>query len=128
MAWSLPAFFGLLIIADYNGHNSRSVPIMVGSFLWLVGNSFFMYYFCVSENFLIVKNHHFLWMKKTIPLKNIKEVIFETKGKWPNCMCVVTRDFRTKIYPAGTLNDKKWRELLTVLRKNKVKVRNEIGI
>jgi len=128
MAWSFPVFFGAWIIADHNGPNSRSVPVMVVSFLWLVANSFFMYYFGVSDDFLIVKNHHFLWVRKIIPLADIKEVIFETQGKWPNCMRVVRRDFRTVLYPAGTLSDKKWRELLTVLRKNKVKVRNEIVI
>ena len=127
--WFLPLFFLALLIFDKRGFNSDAIfPVIIFCILWLGGHSFFLYYFGVSENYLVIKNHNFFWIKAPIACADIKEVIFETRSRGPNCMRVVTKDFRTRLYPAGTLSDKKWRELLTKLRKNKVKVRNEMGI
>jgi hypothetical protein len=58
-------------------------------------------------------------------LTDIKEVVFETQGKQPNCMRIITKDFRNRLYPAGTLRDKTWLEMKRQLESNGVSVRNE---
>jgi hypothetical protein len=58
-------------------------------------------------------------------LADIKEVVYETQGKQPNCMRIITNDFRNKLYPAGTLRDKTWLDLKDKLEKKGITVRNE---
>jgi len=84
-----------------------------------------MHYFVLANDYFVVKNHNFIWLKKYYRLKDIKEIVFETQGKQPNCLRVITNDFRNKLYPAGTLRDKNWLELKEELEKKGISVRNE---
>lgn len=92
---------------------------------WFSLHSYLMHYFEISDKFFVVKNHNFIWTTKIYALKNIKEIVFETQGKAPNCLRVITKDFKTKLYPAGTLRDKTWHDLQDRLESCKIKVRNE---
>lgn len=77
---------------------------------------------------MIVKNHTFFWLNKSLKYSDIVEVVFEKRGRLPNSLRITTKDFKSKIYFAGTLSDKSWGEMLTLLKKNKIKVRNEIVV
>ena len=77
------------------------------------------------NNFFVIRNHNVFWTKKPYNIKDIKEVVFETQGKMPNCLRVITKDFRNKLYPAGTLRDNNWIALKDKLEGYKIKVRNE---
>jgi TM2 domain-containing membrane protein YozV len=88
--------------------------------------SWTMHYFMVGQKYLIVKNHNLLWIKKVYRLDNIEEVIFETQGKLPHCMRIITKDFkRSRLFPAGTLRDKTWMAMKAELENKGIKVRNE---
>ena len=76
----------------------------------------------VSDNFFVVKNHNFIWTKKVYDISDIREIVFETQGKMPNCLRIITKDFRNKIYTAGTLRDKNWLALKAKLDGYKIKV------
>lgn len=111
--------------------NTQNPPLafllFLGAFgtFWFVLNSWLMHYFSLANDYLIVRNHNFIWKKKTYRFSDIKEVVFETQGKMPNCLRVITKDFRNKLYPAGTLRDKTWLDLKDKLEARNVTVRNE---
>ncbi len=94
--------------------------------LWFFLNTYFMYYFSMSEKYFVVKNHNFLWINKIYKVEEIREIVFEANGKnMPNCLRIITKDFRNKLYPAGTLNIKTWLNLRDTLGFNGITVRNE---
>ncbi len=124
--WGFIAFFFVMAFKD---GEIKGLPIVVFiNSLWFLLNSYFMYYFGISENYFIVKNHNFLWVNKIILLTDIEEIVFETRGKMPNCLRLITKDYKTKLYPAGTLTEGKWRELREKLNEKNIIVRNEIMI
>ncbi len=88
-------------------------------------SSWMMHYFEVSKNFFIAKNHYFFWIKKVYPLNEIKEIVFEQQYKQPNRLRIITKDFKTKFYLAGSLTDKTWLEMKKKLEEKNIEVRNE---
>jgi len=128
-AWSFPFLFLWLVYLGVDGFKEGTItPVAVFCFLWLSFNSFFLFYFGVSKSYMIVKNHTFFWLNKSLKYSDIVEVVFEKRGRLPNSLRITTKDFKSKIYFAGTLSDKSWGEMLTLLKKNKIKVRNEIVV
>ena len=95
------------------------------SSFWFSFNSWLMHYFKVSDKYFVVKNHNFFWKTKAYLLSDIDEVVFETQGKMPNCLRVITKNFKSKMYPAGTLRNKTWLQLKDKLEQYHIKVRNE---
>lgn len=63
--------------------------------------------------------------KHAYPLSGIKEIIFESGGKGPYRLRLITRDYQTKIYVASTLKTKTWLKLKKGLEQMEVQVRNE---
>ena len=124
--WGLIGFFTILLIGKGTSMKLGGVIFfsLFGAF-WFVLHSWLMHYFELTKNFLIIRNHIFIWKMKVYSFSDIKEVVFETQGKQPNCMRVITNDFRNKLYPAGTLRDKTWLEMKKRLETKGVKVRNE---
>jgi len=101
------------------------IIISVSSVGLFFGLSWTMNYFCLTKEYLIIRNHIFFWMVKIYRFSDIKEVVFEQEGRSPNCMRVITEDFRNKVYTAGTLRKKTWLEMMKNLEEKGVKVRNE---
>ncbi|MES2850182.1 MAG: hypothetical protein V4685_14080, partial [Bacteroidota bacterium] len=126
LLWALVGFLCYVFL------NSKKIPtfgatifLLLFCSFWFFLNSWLMNYFKVSQNFFIVKNHNFFWKEKGYKLSDIKEIVFETQGKMPNCLRIITKDFRNKLYPAGTLRDKTWLELKDKLESYNIRVRNE---
>jgi len=107
-------------------HPIGLLALFLMSCISFFGLSYFLYYFKTSENFFFVSNHNFFWVKKIYRLKDIKEIVFEQQDKWPNCLIVITNDFKSDFFPAASLLNKNWRQLKTDLENKNVKVRNEI--
>ena len=108
-------------------HIVNSIYITLGGALvWFLLHIYFLHYFQVSNNYLVIRNHIQFWKKVPYLLSDIKEVVFETQPKMPNCLRVITKDFKTKLYPAGTLSNKTWDALQQKFREHKIKVRIEI--
>ncbi|WP_338378958.1 hypothetical protein [uncultured Flavobacterium sp.] len=125
--WGLIFFFLFMVFSK--GKVSTNINFWIGflvfSFFWFYFNSWLMHYFSLDKDFLIIKNHNLIWKQDIYKISNIKEVTFETQGKMPNCLRVIEKNFKEKLYPAGTLSDEKWIEFKLKLEKNGVKVRNE---
>lgn len=90
--------------------------------------SYQMHYFILTDKFLIVKNSIWFWRKDIYSLDNIREVVFETPHRLSTSIRVITKDFKTKLYPAGSLKDKTWQLIREKLKSSQIKVRNEAGV
>jgi hypothetical protein len=121
--------FVILVYALFFGAKtdqySGLVIVVPFALFWFLFNAWLMNYFRVSENFIVVKNHLAFWKNNGYRLSDIKEVAFETRDKMPNCLRIITKDFRSKLYPAGTLRDKTWLEMKDKLESRGITVRNE---
>lgn len=124
--WGLIGFFTILIIGKETSMKLVGVIFfsLLGAF-WFLLHYWLMHYFELTRKFLIVRNHIFIWKMKIYDLSDIKEVVFETQGNQPNCMRIITNNFKNKLYPAGTLRNKTWLEMKKRLETRGVKVRNE---
>jgi len=124
--WGLIGFFAFMLVTKWQSP-PLGLLIFFGAFgaFWFVLHSWLMHFFGLTTDYLVVRNHNFIWKVKPYRLKDIKEVVFETQGKQPNCMRVITKDFKNKLYPAGTLRDKTWLDLKDKLEAKGVTVRNE---
>jgi hypothetical protein len=126
LLWGLIGFFTFLLISK-----NQSAPVgfmiffAVFGIFWFLFNSWLMHFFCITNDYFIVKNHNLVWRTKIYRLKDIKEIVYETQSKQPNSLRIITKDFRNKVYPAGTLRDKTWLEMKSRLQMKGVKVRNE---
>lgn len=87
--------------------------------------SYQMHNFKITTEFLIVRNTVWFWRKDIYSISDIREVVVETPHRLSTSLRVITNDFRDKLYPAGSLSDKTWKELMEQLRHDKTKVRNE---
>ena len=126
------SLWGLLLFLVYallfkRVDNSLSIvlPLIFMVLLWFVAHAYLMYYFGLSDNYFIVRNHNMLWIQNIYRVEDIKEVVFETQGKMPNCLRIITKDFKERLYPAGTLKDKIWLKLKASLEEKGIRVRNE---
>ena len=75
-----------------------------------------MNFFLIDEGCLFVKNHFFPWVNKQIRLEDIVEADIETPNRRSTGLRIITRDFRSKIYGAGSLRNRNWDDLLTDLK------------
>jgi len=124
--WGLIGFFlGLMIFKSKSPPMGLMFFFFGFSFFWFLLHSWMMHYFGRTKDFFIVRNHNFFWMQKIYRIDDIKEVVFETQPRQPNCLRVITIDFKNKLYPAGTLRDKTWLYLKERLEVKGVIVRNE---
>jgi hypothetical protein len=98
------------------------IPLCV---FWFILNSWMMHYFEISKNFFIVKNHYYFWKKDIYSISDIKEIVFESQPKQANKLRIITKDFKTKFYLAGSLTDKNWLEMKKKLENKNIIVRNE---
>lgn len=124
--WLLLGFFAYSISTSSKSPTFLLIIFSIAfSSFWFIFHSWLMHYFEISGTYFVVRNHNFIWKRIAYRLSDIKEIVFETKGKMPNCLRIITNDFKTKLYPAGTLRDKAWLELKEKLESYKIKVRNE---
>ncbi len=87
--------------------------------------SFRMYYFIVTEKYIIVKNSIWFWFNKIYEIENIKELVIETPHKQSTSLRIITNDFQSKMYQAGSLRNSTWTKLKEYLLKKEIRVRNE---
>lgn len=100
------------------------VPVIFCAFIFLL-LGFRLCYFGISSEGFIVKLHNVFWYKRVYSFADIKEVVFETRGKMPTCLRVITNDYKSKLYPAATIGSKTWLQMKGDLERLGIKVRNE---
>ncbi|NNT72904.1 hypothetical protein HKT18_11810 [Flavobacterium sp. IMCC34852] len=126
LMWSLIVFIFIIFASSKKKHNVNSeIALFTLCFFWFIMNSFMMYYFEISKNFLVVRNHYFFWIKKVYKIENIHEIVFETQSKQPNKLRLITKNFESVVFPAGSLSDKTWLEMKQEFESKNIIVRNE---
>ena len=124
--WGLIGFFLYMLLTSSKRPPTVFVVFFsLFSIFWLTFHAWLMHYFEVSDRYFVVKNHILVWKRNAFSLTDINEIVFETRNKMPNCLRVITKDYKNKLYPAGPLHDKTWLELKDRLESNGIKVRNE---
>lgn len=117
-------YFHMVATLDYPG---LTVVLIVGGVFCLMLGLFVyqMHYFFMNEEYLIVRNHLWVFRTHQYRLADIKEVVIENPHRMSTSIRVITKDYKSRLYPAGSLRNKTWRLLLKDLEKNRMKVRNE---
>ncbi len=87
-----------------------------------------MYYFLFGDKHLIIKNHYWFWYSRIYKIENIRELVMESPYKRSNGLRIITKDYESKLYCAGSLRDKDWKYFKTHLKRLKIKLRNELHI
>jgi hypothetical protein len=82
--------------------------LIVGFYLFLSSQ---MYYFKIAGDSLIVRNHYRPWYKKTYKLENIRSLSYLVEGRLSTRLGIVTTDFGSRSFHAGSLRKKDWKEL-----------------
>jgi hypothetical protein len=126
MPWGLVGFFAYMIIDHQVYYNLGFLAFfIVFAIFCFILFSYQLHYFEISDNYFLVRNHNLFWRKKVYHITDIKEIIFSTTGKNPNCLTIITKDFKKGFYPAATLWDKTWLALKDKLEAYSIEVRNE---
>jgi hypothetical protein len=98
----------------------------VGFILLLVlGFGTQMHYFLIDDGCLIIKNHYFPWKNKKISLQDIEEVDIETPNKRSTGLRVMSKDFNSELFGAGTLRNINREELLKDFKLIGIPVRDD---
>jgi hypothetical protein len=87
-----------------------------------------MHYFMVSKEFLLVRNTVWFWRRRAYALENIREVVIETPSKKSTSLRIITKDFESKLYSAGSLSEETWKTLEQNLIHKGIMVRNESNV
>lgn len=124
--WSLIGFFSYVTITSTRRPTTGlMIFLTLLAMSWFIVHARLMHYFEVSDHYLVVRNHLLPWKRKGFRLNDIYEIVFEDRNKLPNSLRVITKDFKTRLYPAGTLRDKTWLRLKDRLESSGIEVRNE---
>ena len=84
-----------------------------------------MNYFLIDDGYVIIKNHYFPWQSIKINLNDIESVDIETRDKRSTSLRILSKNFKSKIYGAGTLRDHNWNDLLNDLKVIGIPVRDD---
>ncbi|MEQ8925776.1 MAG: hypothetical protein RLO81_08155 [Fulvivirga sp.] len=94
-----------------------------GFFYGLMG--FQLHYYYMDKDFLVIKNHVWPWRIHRYRISDIKQAVFETPYRMSTSLRIITKDYKSTLYPGGSLNDDTWEQLLMEFKNLKVSVRNE---
>ncbi len=124
MLWGTIGFFTLLgISVDTEAGWLVIFPFI--TFWYLFFGNQMNYFMITTDRHLVILNHAFPFRQKELRLSDIREVTFENQSKSPTILRIITKDFRSKLYPAATLRTQHWFDLKIALEEHGIFVRNE---
>jgi hypothetical protein len=117
---------GMIAIALSGNHKPLvSLILLIPVTAVYFGLGFQLHYFLLSDKYLVIKNHFWVWRKHTYYIDDIREIIFERPYRWSNTLRIITKEFKDKSYPAGSLSKKPWNDLISRLQSLKISIRKE---
>jgi hypothetical protein len=123
--------FGLWLFASYDNKLPLLGRVAVLLGMLLFGPGFFGYqlhYFLLDNEYLVVKNHIWPWRRHVYALSDLREIVFELPHRMSTSLRVITNNYETTLYPAGSLREPRWSELKDQLIARGIKVRDEAYI
>lgn len=124
-SWLLPIIFVFKTI-NLNNPSFHFILIsfcLIGLFFILFSRH--LHYFILTNEYLVVKNHNFIWKEHFFKLSDIQEVKIEKAIKATICLRIITNDFKNKLYPAASLNIEHWLKIKKTLENNGISVKSE---
>jgi hypothetical protein len=127
MIYGWIGFLSFLLITGITVLNtSFGLLIYAATMLFFYGCfGFQLHYFYLDKEYLVIKNHVWPWRQIVFRLADIKEVVFEIPNRKSISLRVITNNYESKLYPAGSLRYKTWEKLKKDFSSKKIKVRNE---
>lgn len=126
----LGIFLAYFAYSIYSMTNNPYSPTIIYILLFLITGiiyfSWKMNYIIIANDYLVIKNRTIWFWQNIYVLKDIKEIVFETAGKNPNAIRIITKDFKSTSHKASTLSDTTWLQLEEQLNIKGIEVRNEI--
>ncbi|MBN3583755.1 hypothetical protein JYB64_15245 [Algoriphagus aestuarii] len=112
-------FYGLIIasvvmVATLGNTQNLGLIFLICLILLLVYYGFLGYqahYFYLDSKYLVIRNHMWPWVNEQYKTEEIQEVVIDTPYRLEKSLRIVSTDFESKLYPAGSLKKKTW-ELL----------------
>jgi hypothetical protein len=83
------------------------------------------YYFIISEDSIIVKNHFFFWFNRVFHKDDIASCVITDPHKRATALKIIRKNNSARLYSAGSLRDNTWKELAICLQEQDIKVVNE---
>ncbi|MBD3628448.1 hypothetical protein [Cyclobacterium sp.] len=123
--WLIIGTFLWHLLIDPPNHNDVFIFLALVGIVWFLILAFGTHYFGLTNEYFFVHYHYLFWKKHVYALSGIEEVVFESPGKGPYRLRLITRDYQTKIYAASTLKTRTWLKLKKALEQMEVQVRNE---
>jgi len=123
-------FLALIIFAvlrnQQNPHMQKVLPFLsIAILIYFLTTSYILNFFTLTENYLVIKNRYFFWLKQIYSLSDIEEVVIDRNTRTPIFMKVTTKSFKNKLFYGASLRKKNWLELKHALESKGVRVRNE---
>ncbi len=108
-------YFFFVIKGSPNNGSRIFIPVgLIALFYFLLGTQ--MNYFLIDDGYVIIKNHYFPWQSIKFSLNDIESVDIETPYRRSTGLRILFKNFKSKIYGAGTLRDHNWKDLLNDLK------------
>ena len=121
-------FFGFLILTNPIPSQIYVYLVLLAPILFYMSFGNEMNYFILEGENFIIKNQFFPWKKKVFKLNDISEFVIESPYKRSNSLRVITKEFRSQLFGAGSLRDKHWKEFKDDITTIGIPVRSEINI
>ncbi|HSF56161.1 MAG TPA: hypothetical protein VLA71_20565, partial [Algoriphagus sp.] len=99
------------------------LTLLSGFFYGFLGYQ--LHYFYLGKDYLVVKNHVWPWVYDVYRIDEIRQVVFEMPYRRSLSMRVITEDYQSRLYPAGSLRKNHWKTLLKQLQDLGIDIRNE---
>ena len=110
----------LLLIPINNRQNLQPAHffLITPIIMFYLGLGWQLNYFLISNKRLIVKNHFLFWTNREFDIRNIIVVNFEHPHKRSMALRITTKDFKSKMFSAGSLRDRHWIQIKEKLERS----------
>lgn len=122
--WFVLVLYIAILVSGGNLEGREILLIMGLLLLWSFSRA--MHYFQVSRRFLVIRRHNLSFIKHIFRTEDIYMIKFESNPKTPFRVRVITKDFKSRVYPAATLHKKHFMQLKAALRSLSIQVEDEL--
>jgi len=114
------------IVPDSDNHlnNHKALIILIIPIGLILLFSYKLYYFILTDDQLIIRNHVFIWIQRTYNLNNIETFVIEQQYKQAIALKIIDKNLDCKAYQADSLKKRVWRELIKELEGRNFEVNN----
>ena len=99
---------GLVTAMTMSSYRPRALSSFIALLPFYFTSGLGTYYFEISNQIIVIRNHFFPWIRKHYPVSDIAVVNFEKGWTQSDGLRISTKDFKSALYRAGSLREKDW--------------------